>query len=101
MCLLGWKSWDLIMSKKSPRKLRQDLEAARSRLGLLIRVLDTNAIESQWGLGSECEKAAEALRQVLRENEIPQDYKVAVIGRFKAGKSSFVNELLGRMLAGE
>jgi GTP-binding protein EngB required for normal cell division len=38
---------------------------------------------------------------VLRENELPQDYKVAVIGRFKAGKSSFVNELLGRKLAGE
>ena len=34
-------------------------------------------------------------------NQAPAEYKVGVIGRFKAGKSSFVNELLGRKLAGE
>jgi ribosome biogenesis GTPase A len=31
----------------------------------------------------------------------PKSYKVAVVGRFKTGKSSFVNELLGARLASE
>ena len=92
---------DLTVNFKSPLKLRQDLEASCRRLELLIGVLETNASESKWGLGQECSKAAGELRQLLRDNEIPDDYRVAVIGRFKAGKSSFVNELLGRKLAGE
>lgn len=89
------------MNSKSPRKLKEDLKAARQKIELLIAVLDGNAAASDGGLGSECAHAASALRALLFENEIPENYTVAVIGRFKAGKSSFVNELLGRRLAGE
>ena len=89
------------MNLKSPRRIRQDLEAARNRTRLLVGVLRENENEQRWSLGEECSKAARQLEAILNENEIPQDYKVAVIGRFKAGKSSFVNELLGRRLAGE
>ncbi len=85
----------------SPKKLKNSIETAYHRLNHLAGILDANSIESQWGLGSESKKTADSIRQILRDNFFPNDYKVAVIGRFKAGKSSFVNELLGRRLAGE
>ena len=88
------------MVRKSPRRVRDDLEAARRRIGLLVGVLRENAGERRWGLGDECTRAAENLARLLTDNETPRDYKVAVIGRFKAGKSSFINELLGHRLAG-
>jgi GTPase Era involved in 16S rRNA processing len=89
------------MGRRSPRELKRDLSAACSRIELLIGVLEANANESQWNLGTECKAASDHLRQLLLWNRIPPDYKVAVIGRFKAGKSAFVNELLERRLAGE
>lgn len=89
------------MKAKTPLRIRKDLEAARSRVELLISVLEENQRETRWGLGKECERATGGLSRLLAENLTPEDYKVAVIGRFKAGKSSFVNELLGRRLAGE
>ena len=63
-------------------------------------LLKENQDERRWGLGEECARAVGALGKLLDENEVPLDYKVAVIGRFKAGKSSFVNVLLDRRLAG-
>jgi GTP-binding protein EngB required for normal cell division len=41
------------------------------------------------------------LAELLKKQELPENYKVAVVGRFKTGKSSFVNELLGARLASE
>lgn len=89
------------MEQKTPGKLKQDLETACSRVGRLADLLESRSIDAQWSLGPECKAAARKLREVLRQNAIPPTYKVAVIGRFKAGKSSFVNELLERRLAGE
>jgi ribosome biogenesis GTPase A len=89
------------MGRRSPRELKRDLAAACSRIELLIGVLEANAGESQWNLGMECKAASDKLRQLLLHTRLPPDYKVAVIGRFKAGKSAFVNELLERRLAGE
>src|SRR5665213_552017 len=88
------------MSKKSPSRIRKDLEAARNRVNSLIGVLKQNESEQRWGLGDECTKAVTSLQKLLKENETPHEYKTAVIGRFKAGKSSFVNVLLDRRLAG-
>ena len=86
------------MSRKSPSRIRKDLEAARNRVNVLIGVLRQNESERRWGLGAECLKAIESLQKLLHENQTPHEYKVAVIGRFKAGKSSFVNVLLDRRL---
>jgi signal recognition particle receptor subunit beta len=52
-------------------------------------------------IGKECRRTADALGDLLSSWELPEDYKVAVVGRFKTGKSSFVNELLGARLASE
>src|SRR4051794_17869645 len=88
------------MARKTPSKIREDLEAARNRVKSLIGLLKQNQNEQRWGLGAECANAVTALGKLLDANEAPLDYKVAVIGRFKAGKSSFVNVLLDRRLAG-
>jgi signal recognition particle receptor subunit beta len=63
-------------------------------------VLKQNETERRWGLGEECNKAVVGLQKLLQKNQAPHEYKAAVIGRFKAGKSSFVNVLLDRRLAG-
>ncbi len=86
---------------KSPKQLRQAIEAAKLRIDLVRRVLDANTQERDWGLGVECFKTSAALKELVERFDVPAEYKVAVVGRFKAGKSSFVNELLGRSLAGE
>ncbi|MBP6702577.1 MAG: dynamin family protein [Vicinamibacteria bacterium] len=89
---------------KSPKQLRNEIQILRSSVEeirdvLLRKVRD--AAEPAWGIGRDCAKAAEALGDVLKSQIVPDHYKVAVVGRFKAGKSSFVNELLGARLAGE
>ena len=61
---------------------------------------EAERIRASLGMGDECSKAVEGSQKLLHENQTPHEYKVAVIGRFKAGKSSFVNVLLDRRLAG-
>lgn len=89
------------MSPQSPRKLREKIQKAACNINFVIDLLDRNSDESDWSVGMECKTTAEELRTLLSENVIPEEYKVAVVGRFKAGKSAFVNELLERKLAGE
>ena len=89
---------------KSPKQLRIEIHSLRAsvetlRETLLAKVIDTR--EPIWGIGSDCEKTAEALHAILKSQVVPDCYKVAVVGRFKAGKSAFVNELLSARLAGE
>lgn len=87
--------------QKSPKQLRQAIEAAKGKISLIRGVLDANTQQKEWGLGIECYKTSKALEDLVQQHEVPSEYKVAVVGRFKAGKSSFVNGLLGRNLAGE
>jgi GTPase SAR1 family protein len=89
---------------KSPKLLRIEIHALRDRVeeirDILIRKVQ-NTSEPAWGIGKDCTRAAELLRSLLSNQVVPENYRVAVVGRFKAGKSSFVNELLGARLAGE
>lgn len=89
---------------KSPKLLRTEIHALRGRVEeirdqLVRKVQNTN--EPAWGIGKDCARAAELLSSLLTNQVVPENYRVAVVGRFKAGKSSFVNELLGARLAGE
>lgn len=89
---------------KSLKQLRNEIQTLRAgveaiREMLLEKVRDTR--EPTWGIGRDCAKTAEALGAILKSQVVPEWYKVAVVGRFKAGKSAFVNELLGARLAGE
>lgn len=89
---------------KSPKRLRSEIQNLRAsveslRETLLAKVRDPR--EPTWGIGRDCVNTAEVLDTLLKSQVVPDCYKVAVVGRFKAGKSAFVNELLGARLAGE
>jgi predicted GTPase len=89
---------------KSPKQIRTEIQTLRADVDgirdLLVKKVQ-NPHEPLWGIGRDCARTAEALSNILTNQVIPDCYKVAVVGRFKAGKSSFVNELLGARLAGE
>ena len=89
------------MQIKTPKQFRQEIEKARTQVETVIGVLARHSAERDWNLGPEFTKATTDLKLLLDRNTVPTEYKVAVVGRFKVGKSAFVNELLGQRLAGE
>lgn len=86
---------------KSPAKLREELSNAIGNIVSVQKYLIGKAEEKVAGIGAECHKTALVLESIVENHKLPESYKVAVVGRFKAGKSSFVNELLEIKLAGE
>jgi len=86
---------------KSPAKIREDLNNAIKNINSVRKYLKGKAEERIAGIGAECLKTADLLDGIVDNHKLPESYKVAVVGRFKAGKSSFVNELLDSKLAGE
>lgn len=89
------------MSAKTPKQFREAIRRAKGQVETVIGVLERHAEERDWGLGPDFKTAATALKDLLERNTVPAEYKVAVVGRFKVGKSAFVNELLAQRLAGE
>ena len=66
--------------------LKKELEAAREHeLPTYIPFLD---------------EQIKSLDEALEQAHIPERYRAAVVGRFKVGKSAFVNKLAGQRLAG-
>lgn len=86
---------------KTPGKLREELSSVISTIQSVERHLRSKSNESMLGVGVACEESANKLKDLIANNRVPDTYKVAIVGRFKAGKSSFVNELLEVRLAGE
>lgn len=86
---------------KTPKQLRRDIHNLSEHLSQVQAGLQSRASIRVASLGKECQRTAQALERLLKSQQVPSDYKVAVVGRFKAGKSTFVNELLGNQLAGE
>lgn len=86
---------------KSPKKLRQDILDLSTHLSQVQVGLESRSSIKVAKIGKECARTAKALGELLERERVPDVYKVAVVGRFKAGKSSFVNELLGNQLASE
>jgi signal recognition particle receptor subunit beta len=86
---------------KKPKQLRDDIRALKRHLTQVREVLLKRSDVEIAQIGKECKRTADAIGDILKTQELPNDYKVAVVGRFKTGKSSFVNELLGAKLANE
>ena len=89
---------------ESPKVLRTEIESLRASVEAIKQMLSERVKDPRqptWGVGRDCAKAVDSLGKILDQQQIPPSYKVAVVGRFKAGKSSFVNEMLGAKLAGE
>lgn len=89
------------MTILGPNQLRQNILSARAEIDSVRQLLLAHESERHLALGYECVRTAQSLGQLLDGQSVPHEYRVAVVGRFKAGKSFFVNELLGRKLAGE
>ena len=86
---------------KTPKQVRADIKNLMGKLNQVHKALLDRSSITVAQIGKECLRTADALGELLKKNQLPDDYKVAVVGRFKAGKSSFVNELLGARLASE
>lgn len=86
---------------KSPRQVRSDIRTLAQHIDQLREALLRRADVDIAQIGKECKRTSDALAKLLEEQKLPEHYKVAVVGRFKAGKSSFVNELLDARLASE
>jgi signal recognition particle receptor subunit beta len=89
------------MATTTPNQLRSNILAARGEIQAVQQLLMAHEKDTTLGLGSECVRVANSLGELLALHSVPNEYRVAIVGRFKAGKSFFVNELLGRKLAGE
>lgn len=89
------------MGTKTPKTVKESFDKAKEVISTVAKALEQHRNESAFGFGVECVLKAQELRKIIDEKNIPDKYKVAVIGRFKAGKSSFVNELLETQIAGE
>ena len=80
--------------------LVHELHEARDRLLLLKqRLLEARRRELPAYLPFLDEQIG-LLDEALYQANIPDHYRVAVVGRFKVGKSAFVNKLAGERLAG-
>ena len=86
---------------KSPRQVRSDIRTLTTHIAHVRDALHKKVDVSIAQVGKECKRTSDALAELLKSQELPENYKVAVVGRFKTGKSSFVNELLGARLASE
>ncbi|OGQ60303.1 MAG: hypothetical protein A3J24_06730 [Deltaproteobacteria bacterium RIFCSPLOWO2_02_FULL_53_8] len=86
---------------KTPKQLRSDIQTLTTHLSQVQESLLNRSTIKVAHIGKECKRTADALGLLLKSQQVPSEYKVAVVGRFKAGKSSFVNELLGTKLASE
>ncbi len=86
---------------KTPKQFRREIQDLSEHLSQVQVGLQSRATIKVASIGKECRRTAQALEQLLKSQQLPSEYKVAVVGRFKAGKSSFVNELLNNRLASE
>src|SRR4051812_28142464 len=74
-------------------ELRDRAEALRRGI---MRVTEGEPATSR----SQLQADTDALSEALRASEVPEYFRVAVVGQFKTGKSSFVNRLADERLAG-
>lgn len=86
---------------KSPRQVRSDIRTLATHVGQVRDALLRKSDVALAQIGKECKRTADVLADLLKTQQLPENYKVAVVGRFKTGKSSFVNELLAARLASE
>src|SRR5438093_373533 len=80
--------------------LVHELHEARDRILLLKQRLQEARQRELPTYISFLNEQIELLDGALEQAKIPERYRVAVVGRFKVGKSSFVNKLAGEQLAG-
>jgi GTPase SAR1 family protein len=79
--------------------LVHELHEARDRLLLLRNKLTAARQHEVPAYRDYLDEQIVALNKALDDARIPDSYRVAVVGRFKVGKSSFINKLAQEILA--
>jgi hypothetical protein len=74
-------------------EVRDQAERLRLDLSVLLQ-------QEQPGYRNRLQEEIELLEQWLNKSEVPELFRIAVVGTFKTGKSSFVNKLAQVPLAG-
>lgn len=77
-----------------------ELHEARDRLLVFQKLLKDAQKRELPAYRELLEEQVQAIEDALTQANIPDRYQVAVVGRFKVGKSSFVNRLADERLAG-
>jgi hypothetical protein len=80
--------------------LVHELHEARDRVLLLCQKLEEARQRELPTYRKFIDDEISSLQKALAEAQIPERYRVAIVGRFKVGKSSFVNKLAQERLAG-
>lgn len=80
--------------------LIHELHDARDRILLLKQRLEEARAQELPHYRLFLDEQITSLADALDQAHIPDSYRVAVVGRFKVGKSAFVNKLAGERLAG-
>ncbi len=80
--------------------LVHELHEARDRILLLRQQLTDTREKELAAYHPFLNEQINLLSDALEQAKIPERYRVAVVGRFKVGKSSFVNKLADQRLAG-
>jgi len=80
--------------------LVHELHEARDRILLLRSQLEEARNEELPVYREFIDQQVTLLTEALELAKIPERYRVAIVGRFKVGKSAFVNKLAGERLAG-
>ena len=80
--------------------LVHELHEAHDRILLLKQHLEQAQHEELLAYRSFIDDQVGQLAQALEQAQIPERYRVAIVGRFKVGKSQFVNKLASERLAG-
>ena len=70
-------------------------QAERLRLDLMELIQ-----QEQPNYRTRLQEESEQLKRTLEQSEVPELFRIAVVGTFKTGKSSFVNKLAEERLAG-
>jgi hypothetical protein len=80
--------------------LVHELHEARDRILLLKQHLEEALQKELPAYRQFIAEQIDQLSEALNQAQIPDRYRVAVVGRFKVGKSAFVNKLADERLAG-
>ena len=79
--------------------LPHELHEARDRILVLKQQLEEARGQEFPAYHSFLAEQIDLLNEALNKTKVPECYRVAVVGRFKVGKSSFGNKLAGERLA--
>jgi len=73
---------------KSPQQIRSDVRTLAHRIDQVREALLRRADIEGAQVGKKCKRTSDALSRLLEDHKLPGNHKMALVGRFKSGRSS-------------